>query len=489
VEEPKIGNVKADRFIALEIGETYIRMGIFSSEHSGKLELLDQGSVPIESGSASKMAHEALVATSLKKLLDEKKPSVRKTLLSIEGKSVFFRVVKLPPVAADKLEQTIRHEAVQNIPFPLDEVVWDSFVFDPSVPEPEVLLVAVKADLMDGLVHAVAANGLLVERVDVAPVALTNIVRHLYPEAGEPILLADVESNSSNLVFVEGARAFFRSLSVGANMMPALIGEIGRSITFFQSQADGHAPREVLLAGEEFDAGELQNRLGVPAATLELNPLVKLNAGDTLSGSETVLVGSAVPLVSDSAILIDLMPASVKRARDFRRRQPWWVASGVTALLIGAVWIGGLNYMSNLTREENNEVSTRIQALEEIENQLRSLEDAITELEMSTKVYCDVVEQRTFWIEVLEEIQGSLSDGMFLLSSEPVYDAGVLKGLRIEVLSYLDAEPEGQDVVMLLRDALRESDLFSSETKVFSRPSKKQFARQFVLDVYFEEEP
>ena len=68
------------------------------------------------------------------------------------GFHVFSKFVKLPPVDTSKVTQIIRYEAQQNVPFPLDEVVWDYQILGTSATsELEVLLVAVKSEIVEGL--------------------------------------------------------------------------------------------------------------------------------------------------------------------------------------------------------------------------------------------------------------------------------------------------------------------------------------------------
>src|ERR671922_1234304 len=45
--------------------------------------------------------------------------------ISIPGQSGLARFVKLPPVEEKKIPDIVRFEAKQQIPFPLEEVVWD----------------------------------------------------------------------------------------------------------------------------------------------------------------------------------------------------------------------------------------------------------------------------------------------------------------------------------------------------------------------------
>jgi len=45
--------------------------------------------------------------------------------MSVAGQSGLARFVKLPPVEEKKIADIVRFEAKQQIPFPLEEVVWD----------------------------------------------------------------------------------------------------------------------------------------------------------------------------------------------------------------------------------------------------------------------------------------------------------------------------------------------------------------------------
>ncbi|WP_168442661.1 type IV pilus biogenesis protein PilM [Pontiella desulfatans] len=475
--------MKADRFIALDIGADFIRLGVFARHASGQLELLDHGSVAIDSDPHIEMAREAVVATALKRLLDERKPTVRKAVVSIEGQSVFSRLVKLPPVAADKVAQTIRHEAVQNIPFPIDEVVWDAHIVDASAPEPEVLLVAVKAELVDGLVHAVSANGLLVERVDVAPAALANAVRATQPTGTGPSLLVDAGKQSTNLVFIDGDRTFFRTLPVAGSMGQRLVQEIERSITFYRSQQGGNAPQRILLAGGLGHLGETESRLGIPVEAFD--PLLGVQQSVVVAdpGNIAVLAG----LARSGGMEINLVPEALEKAHSFRRKQPLFVAGAAAAVLVAGTWIVGLNRLAALAEIENREVRARIQALERVEKKMLPLERRIAELQRQSEVYEGAIERRTFWLDVLVDIRGCLAEGMFVLGSEPILQDESTIGQRITVVSYLDREGKGEDAIIQLRDRLRAKDRFSEKTKVFKRPTKKRFAREFVLDVHFEE--
>jgi type IV pilus assembly protein PilM len=479
--------------MAVDIGATGIKLAEFASHASGQIELVDFCVSEFEEAGSSEMAQEALVATALKRLLDENKYSARTAVIAFEGQSVFSRRVKLPPVSKDRQEQTIRHEAVQNIPFPIDEVVWDYQIIDPDNDEPEVLLVAVKGDLASGMTHAVEATGLSPEIIDIAPAALSNTVRYTYPDLDCSALVVDVGAQSVNLVFIDGAHTFFRTLSVAGNQAEHMIPEVGRSIAYYCNQQQGRAPKRIFLSGrlDGLDAPELtfSERLNLPVEIL--NPLIKIKVSPGLNRHAAcglgVLVGLAIHNVGSCVLKINLVPESLRRERSFRKRQPLMVACVAAAVLLAGMWSVGLSTLIELAKEESSSVAARISELEIIEAQLVPIEQEIKALDYRYDVYRSAIARKAVWAESLMTLHGRLLDGMFLSATEPIRDAQGLVGIRMTVISYLDKEPVGQDPVILLRDQLRKSERFTTKSEVVTRPTKKLFARSFVIDAFFEE--
>lgn len=74
--------------------------------------------------------------------------------ISVPGQSGLARFVKLPPVEEKKIPEIVRFEAKQQIPFPLEEVVWDfqkigqGTVTDGFAMDTEIGLFAMKRDMV-----------------------------------------------------------------------------------------------------------------------------------------------------------------------------------------------------------------------------------------------------------------------------------------------------------------------------------------------------
>ncbi len=480
--------MKPHSFIALYIGTDFIRMGVFALRGQSELELLDYGAESIASDPAMNMAREAEVASALKRLLNERKPSARTAVICMEGDAAFSRLIKLPPVAPEKVSQTIRHEAVQNIPFPIDEVVWDAHVINASAPEPEVLLVAVKADMVEGLVHAVAANGLSVEVVDVAPAALLNAARRTLAGRDEATLLVDAGGRSINLVFIDGDRLFFRTFPVPRSAGERLVQEIERSMTFYRNQQAGRAPQRILLTGGLKQLDGAESRLGMPVEVFDALQGIRSDKALSADADLAVLVGMGLRQSGASTLNLDLVPPAHRKARETRRKQPLWLICEGVLILTAAVWIWGLHKMAAQAKTEYAGVQARVESLEEVVSRLAPLESRIEELNHEYGIYRKITRQRTFWVEVLADLRNQMPEGMFLLSSDPIRDDDAVTGIRVNVVSYLDKEEKGADVVLLLRDRLRSMERFSDDTRVHKRPTKKLFTREFSLDVLFAKE-
>src|SRR5690242_18508224 len=118
-------------------------------------------------------------------------------VISVPGQSGLARFVKLPPVEEKKIADIVRFEAKQQIPFPLEEVVWDfqklsaGQVADGYALETEIGLFAMKRDMVNRSMQHFKDVNVEVHVIQMAPLALCNFVaydqlgKNVGGEAGE----------------------------------------------------------------------------------------------------------------------------------------------------------------------------------------------------------------------------------------------------------------------------------------------------------------
>jgi type IV pilus assembly protein PilM len=155
--------------------------------------------------------------------------------ISVPGQSGLARFVKLPPVEEKKIPDIVRFEAKQQIPFNLDEVVWDYQKLGvnelaPGFVETEIGLFAMKRDMVNRYLQHFKEVGVEVHLVQMAPLSLCNFVAYdlLGQEVGGEkdetkgarrcITALDIGADSSNLVITDGGRIIWqRPIPLGGN--------------------------------------------------------------------------------------------------------------------------------------------------------------------------------------------------------------------------------------------------------------------------------
>src|SRR5215475_12940421 len=221
----------APRLITLNLGSQTIAMAEFRMQAHGGLVLLDYRLREISTDPTSDEMRRAQIAVAVREMMNELHIKHGAVNYALPAQSVFARFVKLPALEQEKLERIIAFEAQQNVPFPIDDVVWDYQVVGGGLDEEtQVVLVAIKVDLLDDINAGVEEAGLQTSAIDVAPMALYNAFRYSYPEVNDCSLLVDIGARTTNVLFIEPRRIFTRSLPIGGAAITAAVArEFGES--------------------------------------------------------------------------------------------------------------------------------------------------------------------------------------------------------------------------------------------------------------------
>lgn len=178
---------------------------------------------------------EELVAEAIEQLLDRNEAIRDKVCISVPGQSGLAKFFKPPPVEVKKVADIVRYEARQQIPFDLDDVVWDyqimpgSMIEEGYALESEVGLFAMKREQAYRQLAPFDRANVEVDVVQMAPMALYNMVAYdrLYErlemdmfDADNPppsSVLLSIGTDSSDLIVTNGFRLWQRSMPIGGN--------------------------------------------------------------------------------------------------------------------------------------------------------------------------------------------------------------------------------------------------------------------------------
>jgi type IV pilus assembly protein PilM len=153
--------------------------------------------------------------------------------MNVPGQSGLARFVKLPPVEEKKITDIVKFEAKQQIPFNLNDVVWDyqkigsGEVTDGFAMETEIGLFAIKRDTVNKYLRHFQEVNMEVHIVQMTPLALCNFVCYdLLQKGGEGeetgkkdcVAALDIATDNANLVITDGERIIWqRPIPIGGN--------------------------------------------------------------------------------------------------------------------------------------------------------------------------------------------------------------------------------------------------------------------------------
>ncbi len=282
--------------IGLDIGSKYIKAiqlkdlkGGYQLERFGMVSLLPE---LIVDGS---ILDAPRVIEALKGLISEANIKAKNAVISVSGhSSVIIKRISLPQMAEEELEESIKFEAEQYIPFAIEDVNLDFQILEQRQEENqmEVLIAAVKKDKTNEYVSVVSGAGLNPVIVDVDAFALENVYEINYEiNPNENIALINIGASTINMNILKGGISVFtRDSSLGGNLLTEalqkeftisydnaerlkygeavegvsqedvasvlvsasedIIGEISRSFDFFRSTSkQGDEIHEIILSG------------------------------------------------------------------------------------------------------------------------------------------------------------------------------------------------------------------------------------------------
>lgn len=127
--------------------------------------------------------------------------------------------LKVPQVERERQAQIVAFEAQNAIPYPLNEVIWDSQVMSSDGVEAEVLLFALRTEVATRIANLVSATGLRPSAIQAAPLLDSRAALLHGGLANEEVLIVNVGARSTSLSFVGPAGANIQSANIGGNLL------------------------------------------------------------------------------------------------------------------------------------------------------------------------------------------------------------------------------------------------------------------------------
>jgi type IV pilus assembly protein PilM len=329
--------------VGLDIGSSSVKAVELKPVGEGyELTRLGRASLPSEAIVQGAFLNTGAIVDAIREAVDTAGIRSKSVATAISGHSVIVKKITVQEMSREALEESIKWEAEQYIPFDVNEVNLDFQILDTARAEGQmdVLLVAAKKDLLDDYCQVISEAGFQAQVVDVAGFAVENAWEaNAASDGDEVVAIANIGSQTSNInVVARGVPVFTRDVALGGNLYTEeiqktlsisfeeaekikigeadvrsqdvvpkeveeamrqvtsqIVAEIARSLEFYAATAeDGGIGRIVLSGGSAQVSGlaaAFQDRMDVPV--------------EVMSAVERIPVADAV----DPKLLEDLGPA------------------------------------------------------------------------------------------------------------------------------------------------------------------------------------
>ncbi len=169
------------------------------------------------------------------------------------------KTLKVPQVERERQAQIVAFEAQNAIPYPLNEVIWDSQVMASDGVEAEVLLFALRTEVASRIANLISATGLKPYAIQAAPLLDSRAALLHGGLANEEVLIVNVGAKSTSLSFVGPAGSNIQSAPVGGNILTQGVSDnSGQSFAAAEAVKVGYYSGVVHLAESDPQVAILQ---------------------------------------------------------------------------------------------------------------------------------------------------------------------------------------------------------------------------------------
>ena len=409
------------------------------------------------------------IAEAVSHILKLEKIHSAEAIVSISGRSVFCRCIKLPKLTEQKLNQIIKYEAQQQIPFPMDEVIWDYHLLKTSrdMGQINVALVAVKKDIVEHLVQELYRTNLDIKTIDVGPYALYNTID--FNNGFENVIILDIGAKTTNIIISREGKVWTRNLSVAGDditrtiaeglnvsfetaeerkkkegtilagegeehqtqisnlitpVLTDLLTEVSRSIGYYKSQFDGAPFSGLILTGGtsrlknigKFFEKNLKLKILPCDFFKKIKPKTNLLKGDLSQYQHRMgaAFGLALRAEATPAISINLIPPQVLRIKALQRKKKYIFACGALAIASALIINSQLIQKNQRMKAQLKKIDAVVFNYQNFQKKVERVKLEIEPVEKRVEFFKELAQEKSFWLDMFSEIARVLDKNTWL---------------------------------------------------------------------------
>ncbi|MFH1728145.1 MAG: type IV pilus assembly protein PilM [Pseudomonadota bacterium] len=251
---------KKSSVVGLDIGSSSIKL-VKLVKDGDRVHLENCGMMPIPRQAIveSAIMDSNALMESIRELYSSLKLKDKNVAIAISGNSVIIKKISLQMMTKEELNEAIKWEAEQYIPFDIKDVNLDYYVipYDDAAEQMEVVLVAAKSDMINDYTSLCVSAGLNPIMVDVGVFSIENCFTYNYQLISDEVyVLANFGASMTNInILQRGYTSFTRDINIGGDFFT---DEIQKQLNIPFEQA------EALKMGRVYSNKESKQKAVIP---------------------------------------------------------------------------------------------------------------------------------------------------------------------------------------------------------------------------------
>jgi type IV pilus assembly protein PilM len=232
---------KTNQLVGVDIGTTSIKVCMLERLKEGGFGFVKQASRTYEEDLLhdGSIIDQDFVARELKDLLYKNGIAADTAASALSSYSVITKRITMPFLEKDALENSVKLEVENIIPFPLSDIYYNYYVMGIDSEREgmmNLIIVAAKKEIVDGYVNTFDLARLDLAVLDVDIFAVTNLVEQIYDPKEHSVLAADIGASVTKIAIVKGENIeFTREILMGGKY---ITNEIAKAQKLSYSDAE-----------------------------------------------------------------------------------------------------------------------------------------------------------------------------------------------------------------------------------------------------------
>lgn len=407
------------------------------------------------------------VGTSLREVLEAVGAKGHSVTLITTGLHTLTKFVKVPVVEPSKQNQSIIYQIQQNIPYPLSEVAYDRQVIFNDGIELDVLVAAIKEEVLNPFWGFFKQFGCQIVNVAPAPILDANAYRVLYGDPDSDIMILNIGAATTNMTILSSDTIpYLRTAQLAGNAVTQGIADemgikfdeaeiikkaacvnlnevsgprasvvsrqiesfarrlnqdITRNIVSYRRQKKDANVTKVYLIGRgallpglaeaiaDKQRADVSYLSGDLLSRVTFGPSIVEENVSSAQGSLSEIVGFVVAPSLQNAHQLNLLPKTVAEMLAFKKQKPWYIGAAVLLAASCAYPIYALEQSISDYKTVNSTLGAEVAELQPIHDRIVDIETKTQAIDPKILELINQTSKRGNWSNFFEDLQARLT--------------------------------------------------------------------------------